>query len=149
MGVMNEAVEDSVGIGWITDDIVPAVDRKLACDDGGAAAIALLKDFQKILPCLGIEGCKAEVIEYEKIGAAERAQEAAMPAVAPGKGEIGKQFWHSAIENGTVVPAGFVAKSASKPAFAGACFAADCEIVVDLDPIAFAKLLEQRFIETA
>ena len=55
MGVMNEAVEDSVGIGWITDDIVPAVDGKLACDDGGAAAIALLKDFQKILPCLGID----------------------------------------------------------------------------------------------
>ena len=41
MGVMNEAVEDGVGIGWITDDIVPAVDGKLACDDGGAAAIAL------------------------------------------------------------------------------------------------------------
>ena len=41
MGVMNEAVEDSVGIGWITDDIVPAVDGKLACDDGGAGAARL------------------------------------------------------------------------------------------------------------
>jgi hypothetical protein len=105
---------------WIADDIVPAIDGELACYDGGAAAVALLEDFEKVLPGLGIEDGQAEVIENEKIDAAERAQQARMPAVAARKGEIGEKLGNPAIENGAVVPAGFMAKRASQPAFAGA-----------------------------
>jgi hypothetical protein len=42
-----------------------------------------------------------------------------MPAVASGESKIGKQFWNAAIENGPVIAAGFMAKRAGKPAFAG------------------------------
>jgi hypothetical protein len=40
MGVLDEAVEDGVGIGWVADDLVPFVDRDLAGQDGRAAAIS-------------------------------------------------------------------------------------------------------------
>ncbi len=38
-----------------------------------------------------------------------------MPAVAARKGEIGEQLGNTAIENGTIVAASFVAKHASEP----------------------------------
>ena len=28
MGVVDDAVEDGVGVGWVTDDLVPFVDRR-------------------------------------------------------------------------------------------------------------------------
>jgi hypothetical protein len=34
MGIVDEAVEDSVGIGRIADDLMPFVDRDLAGQDG-------------------------------------------------------------------------------------------------------------------
>jgi hypothetical protein len=37
MGVMDEAIEDGVGIGRIADDLVPFVDGDLAGEDGRAA----------------------------------------------------------------------------------------------------------------
>jgi hypothetical protein len=149
MSVVNQSVEDGVGVGWIADDVVPAVHRKLARHKGGAAAIALLKDFQPVLPGFGAEALKPEVIEDEKIGAAEHTQQASMPAVASGESKIGEQFWNAAVENGPVVAACFVAKRAGKLAFAGSCFADDGKVVVGLEPIAFAKLVEQRPVETA
>jgi hypothetical protein len=55
VGVMDEAVEDGVRVGRIADQVVPALDGRLAGDDGGAAAIALLDDFEQIVPRLGVE----------------------------------------------------------------------------------------------
>jgi hypothetical protein len=75
MSVVNQTVEDGVGVGWIADDVVSAVDRKLACHKGGAAAIALFEDFQEVLPGLGAEDFKPEVVKDEKIGSAEHAQQ--------------------------------------------------------------------------
>lgn len=48
MGIVDEAVEDGVSEGGISDSLVPVLDRKLACDDGGAATMAILQDFQQI-----------------------------------------------------------------------------------------------------
>src|SRR5438270_675860 len=40
MGVVDDPVEDGVGEGRLADQVVPAVDRDLAGDQGGAAAVA-------------------------------------------------------------------------------------------------------------
>ena len=49
VGIVNEAVEDGVGIGRIANDFMPAVDGKLRGDHGGAAPIAIFEDFQEIM----------------------------------------------------------------------------------------------------
>ena len=59
MSVVDETVQDGVGIGWIADDLVPTVDRKLGCDHCGAASIALFEDFQEIVPCGGVRAAQA------------------------------------------------------------------------------------------
>ena len=49
MCVVDEAVEDRVGVGWVTDGVVPFVDVELAGHDRGFAAIAILEDFVEIM----------------------------------------------------------------------------------------------------
>ena len=46
VGVVDDAVEDGVGQGGITDQIVPPVDRDLAGDQRGSSAVAFLGDLQ-------------------------------------------------------------------------------------------------------
>src|SRR6202171_4943175 len=84
VGVMNQAVEDGVGVGGIADQRVPLIDGELAGDDGGAVAVAILEDLQEVVASCGIERLEAPVVEDEKIDAAERAQQTRMAAVAAG-----------------------------------------------------------------
>jgi hypothetical protein len=60
MGVVDEAVENGVGIGRVADDGVPVFDGELAGDDGGSAAVAFLEDFEKVVAGLGVEGLEPQ-----------------------------------------------------------------------------------------
>jgi hypothetical protein len=70
---MDQAVEDGVGVGGMADQRVPLIDGKLAGDDGGAAAIAILQDLQQVVAGRGVERLEAPVVEDEEIDTAERA----------------------------------------------------------------------------
>jgi len=53
MGVVDDAIENGVGVGRIADQVVPFVDWDLAGDDGRSAAIAFFEDLEKIVSCGG------------------------------------------------------------------------------------------------
>ena len=74
MGVVDEAVEDGVGEGRLTDEIVPAVDRELAGDQGGGATVAIVDDLQQIATRVGVQGCQAPIVENEQLDPAEGRQ---------------------------------------------------------------------------
>ena len=59
MSVVDETVQDGVGVGRIADDFVPSVDWKLGGDHRGAASVAFLEDFQEIVPGGGVERLQA------------------------------------------------------------------------------------------
>ena len=63
MGVVDEAIEDGVGVGGVPDQGVPVGDGELAGDQGGSAAIAFLQDFQKVMAGLGVEGLESPVVQ--------------------------------------------------------------------------------------
>ena len=73
MGVMNEAVQDGVGVCWVPYDLMPTVHGKLGCDHGGAASIALFEDFQQIVTGGGVERLQPPIVEDEQVGSAELA----------------------------------------------------------------------------
>ena len=52
MSVVNDPVEDGVSERRLADQIVPAIDRDLAGDQGGAAAVAVFDDFQQVVALL-------------------------------------------------------------------------------------------------
>ena len=71
VGVVDEAVEDGVGEGGIADDLVPVFDRDLAGDDGGAAAVAILDDFEQVAALLGGQRIEPPIIEDEQLDAGD------------------------------------------------------------------------------
>jgi hypothetical protein len=48
MGVVNQPIEDGVGISGVADEGVPFVDRNLAGEDGRATSVAFLEDFVEV-----------------------------------------------------------------------------------------------------
>ena len=81
MSVMNEAVEDGVGVGGIANDLVPGCYGKLGGDDCRPAPIAFFEDLKQVVPRAGVEGFEAEVVENQQIGATEGFDEARMAPV--------------------------------------------------------------------
>ena len=110
MSVVDETVENGVGVGRIADDFVPAIYWKLRGDHRGAAAIALFEDFQEIMTRGGVEWLQPPIIEDQKVGAAERAQEARMTAVAARQREVFEQTGRPLVDDRPIVATGFVAK---------------------------------------
>jgi hypothetical protein len=71
VSVVNEAVQDGVAEGGITDNVVPMFDGDLAGDDGRGATVAIIKDLQKVAPFGRIENRQPPVIEDQELNAAE------------------------------------------------------------------------------
>ena len=69
MGVVNEAVEDGVGISRVADEGVPFVDGDLTGEDGRAAPVALLEDFVEVPAGTGVERFEAPIVENEELNA--------------------------------------------------------------------------------
>jgi hypothetical protein len=147
MGVVDEAVQDGVGVGGVSDNVVPGGHWELGGDDRRSAAISLLEDFEEVVTGAGVEGLEAEVVEDEEIGAAEGFDEAWMSPVAPGERKVAAELRPAMIENRAIVAAGSVADGAGEPAFADAGRPDEREIVVGVDPFACRELLEERAIE--
>jgi hypothetical protein len=135
MSIVDEAVQDGIGVGGIPNNLMPGGQRKLGGDDRRPAAVSLLKDFEQIMTGAGVERLKAEVVENEQIGAAEGFYKARMTPVAACERQVLAQLRPAMIEDGAIVAAGFLADGASQPALADAGWADQGQIVVGVDPI--------------
>ena len=69
MGVVDEAVENGVGIGRVADHGMPFVDRDLAGEDGRAAAVAILEDLVEVTTGAGVERFEAPIVEDKELDA--------------------------------------------------------------------------------
>src|SRR5882724_5260511 len=92
LSVVDEAVENGVGIGRIADHGVPALDGELAGDDGGASSVAFLENFEQIVAGLGVERLEPPVVENQELDAAEGAHDPGIAAVAAREREITEQL---------------------------------------------------------
>lgn len=55
VGIVDEAIEDRVGDGGVSDDFVPAIDGQLAGDDNRTGFVSILDDFEQITALVGVE----------------------------------------------------------------------------------------------
>jgi len=136
-------------MGRVADGGVPGVDRELAGDDGGGAAVAVVHDLEEVAAVLGRKRCQAPIVENEELDAGEILEETGMPSVAAGECQSLEQPRHALVENGAAVAARLVPEGTGDPALADAGRAADQQIVMAVDPIAGGELLEERAIEAA
>ena len=120
MRIVDEAIQDGVGVSGVANDLMPGRQGELGGDDGRPSAVSLLENFEQIVTGAGVEGFEAEVVENEQIGAAEGFDEARMAAVASGERQVLAELRPAMIEDGPIVAAGFLADGAGEPAFADA-----------------------------
>ena len=74
MGVVNQAVEDGVGVSRVADESMPFVNGDLAGEDCRAAPITFLEDFIEVTTGTGIERLEAPIVEDEKLDAGKIAK---------------------------------------------------------------------------
>ena len=85
MRIVDEAIEDGVGIGWVADDLVPFIDRDLAGQNGRTAAISFFEDLVEITASATVERFEAPIIEDEELDTRAKPKERTLigPAEAP------------------------------------------------------------------
>jgi hypothetical protein len=149
IGVVHEAIEDSVSDGRISDDLVPPVDRNLAGDDGRAPLVAILDDLEEVTTLIVVELFGPPVIQNEQIGPGQRLQHPGISAVAPCQSKLSKEPWGAMIGDGEVLPASLVAEGTGKPALSDTGGAGQQEPMTLSDPVAACEFEEQGTIETA
>ena len=120
MGVVDEAVEDGVGVGGVADEPVPVGDGDLAGDERRSSAVAVLEDFEEVVAGLGSERFETPVVEDQEVDGAEAFETAGEAAVAVGQDEFVEQLGRADVEDRLVVAAGFVAEGAGQPTLAHA-----------------------------
>jgi len=62
VGIVHQAVEDRIGHSGVADHLVPLVDGKLAGDQGGPRAVAIIDDFQELAVDFPRDAGDAEII---------------------------------------------------------------------------------------
>ena len=67
LGVVDETVENGIGVSGIADHLVPFIDRQLAGDDGRTAAVAFFENLKKIVTRLGGERLKSPIVQDEQL----------------------------------------------------------------------------------
>jgi len=85
---VHQAVEDAVGDGGIADLLVPARDRQLGSENGGASLIAILADFPYFAPLGFIQRSHGPVIDDQDINASESCEEVAEATIGAGQGQV-------------------------------------------------------------
>ena len=120
MGIVNDPVEDGVGESGLADQVMPAVDRDLAGDQGGAAAVTIFHDLKHVVTLLGSEGFEPPIVEDQQLDAAEGAHQSREAAIAASERKIAEHPRHALIKHRPVVAAGLLTEGTSQPAFADA-----------------------------
>src|SRR5215217_3169426 len=149
MGVVDDAIQDRVAKGGVSDQVMPPVHGNLAGDQGGAAAVAFLDDLEHVATLLGPKRLEPPVVEDEELDAADRPHQPRVAPVVTCQGKVGEHLRQALVEDRAVVAAGLLAESAGEPALADAGGPFDDQVLRLLDPSSASEGLEQHAVEAA
>jgi hypothetical protein len=147
VGVVDEAVEDGVGGGGASDDLMPMLDRQLTGDDGRSALVAIVDDFEEITTLVAGERGETPVVEDEQVDPRQHLEEPCVASVFARERQSFEQPWQPVVEDGTVVSACLVAERAGDPTLADAGRPGDEQVLLATDPIAIDELGEEGAID--
>ena len=149
VGVVDHPIEDRIGECRDADHIVPAVDRDLAGDHERAGVVTILDNFEKISRLIGGERFGPPIVEDEQFCARDCAQKPGVTSIAMGDREIGEQPGHTIVEDGYILPAGFLAERAGEPTLSQPARSGDEQVAALVDPVAGGEFEEQGAVEPA
>ena len=115
MRVMNQPVENGVSEGWICDDVIPAFNCELTCDDSCLASIAIIDDFHEITPLACCHLLWPPVIQDQDICPHDLSEQALETSICPGDSQFVEQPWHTVIEGNLSLSASLMTQGAGEP----------------------------------
>ena len=142
-GVVDDPVQDCVGVGRVADQLVPVLNQHLADHYGRAPSVSVFQDFQQVVTASSIERLENPVVQNQQLRRNYTADQPSKPSVSSGQRQLGKQLRHTLIQNGAVVPAGSMAERLGQPTFAHPGRTAEDQIVMSVDPGTSGQLLNK------
>jgi len=112
---VDDAVEDSIGVGRLADHLVPRLHGKLARDQRRAAAVALLDDLHQIAPLAGGEPLRPPIVQDQEIDFRKSPEQPGEAAIAVLQLELREETRRARVEGGVAVATGFMRKGARQP----------------------------------
>ena len=108
--VVDDAIEDGIGVGGVADQLMPFVDGDLAGDERRSAAVAFFENLEEVVTRGGVERLEAPIVKDEELHATERALDACIAAIAAGEREVSEQLGDALVEDGAIIAASLVAE---------------------------------------
>ena len=90
MSGMDQAVQDGIGNGGLSNELMPGIDGELTGDEGGAPVVAVIEDFQEVPSFSWGQRGKPPVIDDEKIDFGYFGQELGIRTVSLGDFQVMK-----------------------------------------------------------
>src|SRR5713101_7847129 len=149
MGRVEYPVAERVGDAGIVEIIVPLRGRKLAGDDSGECAAAIVEELEQIV-ALGIgERREAEIVEDEDVEASEFAESADVGAVGASQSELVEEPRGAAVQSAVAFAASLLGERTGDVGLADAGRAGEDDVGVFFDPAAGGELADLCAIEIA
>src|SRR6266446_6668674 len=96
---VHDAVEDGIGDCGVDNHLVPVIDGELTGHNRGAAAVAIVDDFEQVAALLRGQGSQPPVVEDQKLDTGEALEETYIPAIAACQCKCVEQAWYAIIEH--------------------------------------------------
>jgi hypothetical protein len=139
IGIMDQAAQDRISNGWISNVPMSIVNGQSTGNDGRGMTMPILDDLQEIPSFRVCHGSQSEVIEHEEMDFAELRHDSSVTAISFCQCEVIIELGGTEIEGPVALTASFVSKSTSEEGFADCSGACDDDALVLFDPIARAK----------
>jgi hypothetical protein len=136
VGLMDEAIEDRVGEGGVSQIVVPMFDWQLTGDDGRAGADTIIEQLKQIRTCALIERSQSPVVQNDDVRSRPLRQALAESAIAMGDTKRLDETRQSNILRAEALAACLVAQGTSEPRFAAAGLAGQDHILGGTNPVA-------------
>ncbi len=128
---------------------MPALDRELADDHGGADLVAVVDDLQEILGLVAQSGRDQEVVEEQEPDLGELGEQARVAAVAACQTQVAEQTGGAHVERGMAAADGGVGEGTGDERLAAAGRPGDEQVVVGVDPAGLGQAEDDGAVEAA
>src|SRR5579872_1119712 len=88
IGVVDQAVQNGIGEGGVTDEVVPVIDRDLAREERRPPAGAIVDHLEEIAPVTVSDGRHAPIVKHDQLRLAEVREEFPVGAISVRADEI-------------------------------------------------------------
>ena len=149
VGVVDEAVENRVGEGWVANPVVSFFDRELAGDQGGTGGVSVLEEFEQVAAMVSVELGEAEVVKDDEVELGERGEQLGIGSVAAGDGNVVQQPREAQVQRGESVAAGLMGERAGEPGLADAARSGDEDVEVLAQPAPGGEGEDEGLVESA